>query len=186
MTPPHTTIETPRLLLRRWQDGDAHDLFEYASDPEVGPVAGWPPHQSVEESRQIVQTVFAAPETYAVCLKQDGRAIGAIGLKFGDGADLADADNEAELGYWLGRPFWGQGIMTEAAGAVLRRAFQDMGLARVWAGYYDGNERSRRVLEKCGFRHWRTTEDVDVPLMGETRTEHAGCIMREEWAPLSF
>ena len=182
MTLSQKTIETDRLVLRRWQDDDAESLYEYASDPNVGPVAGWPPHKSIEESRQIIRTVFSAPETYAVCLKEDGKAIGAIGLKFGDDAELADADDEAELGYWLGRPFWDQGIMSEAAKAILRHAFEILELARVWAGYYDGNERSRRVLEKCGFRYRWTTEDVDVPLMGEKRTGHVSCITREEWS----
>ena len=185
MTSSQETIETNRLVLRRWQDGDADSLYEYARDPAVGPIAGWPSHQSVEESREIIGTVFAAPETYAVCLKDDGRAIGAIALKFGDDADLADADDEAELGYWLGRPFWGQGIMSEASEAILRHAFEDLDLARVWSGYYEGNKRSWRVQEKCGFRYQRTCEGVDVPLMGERRTEHVSCITRKEWEQLS-
>ena len=180
----NATIETKRLVLRHWEDADAESLYEYAKDPAVGPIAGWPAHKSVDESLDVIRTVFNNPETYAVCLKSDNVAIGAIGLKFGDNADLADADDEAELGYWIGKPFWGQGLIPEAANAILAHAFEDLGLTRVWAGYYDGNERSRRVQEKCGFRYLWTSEDVDVPLMGEKRTGHVCCITREEWDAL--
>ena len=71
-------LETERLVLRRWEDSDAGDLFEYAKDPDVGPIAGWPPHQSIEESREVIKNVFTGREAYAVCLKTDGKAIGAI------------------------------------------------------------------------------------------------------------
>ena len=68
-------IETERLILRPWRENDAEALYKYASNPDIGPPAGWPPHTSVENSRDIIRTVFSAPETYAVCLK-DGSPIG--------------------------------------------------------------------------------------------------------------
>ena len=73
-------METERLLLRPWRESDAEILFRYAKDPAVGPAAGWPPHTSVEESLEIIRTVFSAPETYAVVLKQTGVVIGQCGL----------------------------------------------------------------------------------------------------------
>ena len=78
--PERLTLQTERLILRPWEEGDAESLYEYAKDPEVGPIAGWPPHTSVENSRQIIRDVLSADETYAVCLKEDNRAIGCIGL----------------------------------------------------------------------------------------------------------
>ena len=69
-------LQTKRLILRPWREDDAEDLYRYASDPEVGPPAGWPPHTSVENSREIIRTVLSAPETYAVCLKENGKSIG--------------------------------------------------------------------------------------------------------------
>ena len=177
-------IETERLILRRWETGDAQSLFEYASDPLVGPPAGWPPHGSLDESRRVIDEVLCKPETWAICLKTDGRAIGAISLKLKGMTDLTDRDDECELGYWLGRPFWGRGIMPEAVRAVLRRAFVGLGMSRVWCGYYDGNLKSKRVQEKCGFRYQWTTEEVDVPLMQEKRRGHVSCLTREEWRGL--
>ena len=85
-------LETERLVLRRWEDSDAGDLYEYAKDPDVGPIAGWPPHQSIEESREVIKNVFTGREAYAVCLKTDGKTIGAIELKLNGYTDMTDRD----------------------------------------------------------------------------------------------
>ena len=176
-------LETERLILRPWEEADAEECYRYAKDPRVGPIAGWPAHRSVEESRDVIRNVFIGKEAYAVCLKSDGRAVGAIELKlFGSrGNDLATADDECEMGYWLGKPFWGQGIIPEAAGEMLRHAFEDLGMAKVWAGYYEGNTKSKRVQEKVGFRYQWKSEGVEVPLMNETRTGYVSCITKDEW-----
>lgn len=174
-------LKTERLILRPWEEGDAPNLYEYAKDPAVGPIVGWPPHKSVEESKEIIRTVFSGAEAYAVCLASDGKAIGAIELKLNGHTDMTDRDDECELGYWLGKPFWGQGLMPEAAKEIIRHGFEDLGMRAIWCGYYDGNEKSKRVQEKCGFQYVRTTEGLDVPLMGEKRTGHASLLTREQW-----
>jgi len=74
------TLETESLILRPWKEDDAESLYKYAKNPEVGPIAGWPVHTSVENSREIIKSVLAADETYAVCLREDNVAIGSIGL----------------------------------------------------------------------------------------------------------
>lgn len=83
-------IETSRLILRPWQDEDAASLFRYASDPDIGPIAGWPPHTSVEHSLEIIRTVFSAPEVYAVVLKDTGEPVGCCGIMFADSLHTAD------------------------------------------------------------------------------------------------
>ena len=172
-------LETKRLILRPWTEADAETLYEYAKDPRVGPAAGWPVHTDVEESRRIIREVLSAPETYAIVLKETGQPVGCISLKFH--SDLAKADDECELGYWVGVPYWGRGIMPEAAEVLIRHAFEDLHVARIWCGYYDDNLQSRRVQEKCGFRYKWTTEQIEVPLMHEVRTGHVSCLTREEW-----
>ena len=174
-------LKTERLILRRWEDSDAESLFEYAADPDVGPIAGWPPHQSIEESRDVIKNVFNGKEAYAICLKTDDRAIGAIELKLNGHTDLTDRDDECELGYWLGKPFWGQGIMPEAVKEILRHAFEKIGMTKVWAGYYEGNLKSKRVQEKSGFRYQWKSEGVDVPLMHEKRTGHVSSLTKDQW-----
>ncbi|WP_405358364.1 GNAT family N-acetyltransferase, partial [Ruminococcus sp.] len=120
-------LYTERLILRPWADSDAESLYEYARDDRVGPIAGWPVHTSVENSREIIRTVLSVPETYAVCLKEDNKAIGSVGLKTGKKSILDLPDAEGEIGYWIGVPFWGQGLIPEAVREIIRHAFEDLG-----------------------------------------------------------
>lgn len=179
-------LTTERLLLRPWKETDAESLYEYAKDPRVGPIAGWPVHTSVENSRQIIREVLSAEETYAVCLKEDGKAIGSIGLMIGTASNLNLPDAEGEIGYWIGVPFWGQGFIPEAVKELLRHGFKDLGLNKIWCGYFEGNIKSKRVQEKCGFIYHHTNKDIDWKLMGDIRTEHVTCIDRERlyWCDL--
>ena len=174
-------LMTQRLILRRWNQKDAEDLYRYACDPDVGPIAGWPPHKSIDESRAVIRDVLNGREAYAICLKEDGRAIGAIELKLNGHTDLTDRDDECEMGYWLGKPFWGRGIVPEAVTEMLRRAFEDIGMQKVWVGYYEGNSKSKRVQEKCRFRFQRKSEGVDVPLMQEKRTGYVSSLTKDQW-----
>lgn len=104
-------LTTERLILRPWAETDAEDLYRYAKDNRVGPIAGWPPHSSVDNSAEIIRTVFSAPETYAVCLKEDNRAIGSIGLMIGARSDKEIPDTEGDR--LLDRcPVLGQGADT--------------------------------------------------------------------------
>ena len=173
-------IETERLILRPWQESDAEDLYTYAKDPEVGPPAGWPTHTSVENSREIINTVLSRSETYAVCLK-DGKPIGSVGLHLNGSTDMTDRDDECELGYWIGKPFWGQGLIPEAARELLRYAFEELGMRAVWCGYYEGNEKSRKVQTKLGFVYQHKTEGLEVSLMNEIRTGHCNLMTKERW-----
>ena len=175
-------FETERLILRPWDESDAEDLYEYAKDARVGPPAGWPPHTSVENSREIIRNVLSDEETYAMVLKETGKPIGSVGLHRND---LASKDDELELGYWVGVPYWGQGLVPEASEEMLRHAFEDLGLARVWCGHYLGNEKSKRVQEKLGFKYQWTNENVPVPQMGETRTGIVNMMTREDWLTMT-
>ena len=174
-------LYTERLILRPWEDSDAESLYEYARDDRVGPIAGWPVHTSVENSREIIRTVLSVPETYAVCLKEDNKAIGSVGLKIGKKSILDLPDTEGEIGYWIGTPFWGQGLIPEAVREIIRHAFEDLGFETLWCGYFDGNEKSRNAQEKCGFTYHHTDKDVYLALTSDIRTAHVTRLTREEW-----
>lgn len=178
-------IETERLILRPWVVEDAESLFEYAKNPDVGPIAGWPPHKSMEESRSIINTVLSGKQCYAICLKKDNKAIGAIEFRLKGHTDMTTSDDECELGYWIGKPFWGNGYMPEAVKALLSYGFEELQMTTIWCGYYDGNIRSKRVQEKCGFTYYRTTNDVEVPLMNEISIGHTNILTKERWMLLS-
>lgn len=124
--------------------------------------------------------VLSAPETYAVVDKETNRPIGSIGLMIGKASSIGIPDTEAELGYWLGVPHWGKGLIPEAAREIIRYAFQDLKLETLWCGYYDGNVKSKKVQEKCGFQYRYTKKNVYCALLDEVRTEHITCLRRED------
>ena len=177
-------LETNRLILRHWVESDAESLYEYAKNPEVGPIAGWPPHKDINESLSVIKNVFTGAECYAICEKGSNRAIGAVELKLNGHTDMTERDDECELGYWLGKPFWGKGYMPEAVRALLRHGFETLGMTTIWCGYYDGNNKSKRVQEKVGFVYHHTCNEVPVPLMNELRIGHTNYMTRKQWEML--
>ena len=94
---------------------------------------------------------------------------------------MTDKEDECELGYWIGKPYWGQGLIPEAARELLRFAFEQLGMTTVWCGYYEGNEKSRRVQEKLGFTYCYTTPDLELPLLNEVRVGHTQKLTKEDW-----
>lgn len=172
------TRTTERLVLRPWRETDAENLYRYACDGQVGPAAGWKPHESVEESRQIIRTVLSQPDTLAVLLRErPEETIGSVGVF---PTDAPDGKGEPEIGYWIGRPFWGQGLIPEAVRELLHWCFMERGAARVWCGYSPGNDKSRRVIEKCGFTYVCDGSPVLWP-DGQERVTCYYAVTRENW-----
>ncbi len=145
------TLETERLTFRRWQDADADILFEYASDPELGPRAGWPPHQSVEESHTIIRDVFGGDTMWAIVLKETSKIVGCIGYLPHGMSNIPIGEAEAEVGYWIARPYWNQDICTEALRWLIGYCFNTMHFTALWGDFFVDNPASGRVMEKCGF-----------------------------------
>lgn len=180
-------LETQRLILRPWTPEDAADLYEYARDPRVGLVAGWPVHKDLHESLEIIRTLFSAPGVFAMELKnaQDAqdmqgrsKVVGSVGFTDRHRTELPCPDDE--VGYCLNPAYWGQGLMPEAVGALLRHGFAQLGLETIWCDHYEGNMRSRRVIEKCGF-YYQFAQESEVHLLGETRMTHYYALKKEDW-----
>ena len=174
-------LETERLILRPWSESDAESLYEFAKDSRVGPIAGWPVHTSIENSKQIIRDVLSADETHAIVQKGEEKAIGSIGLMIGEKSNLNIRYDEAEIGYWIGVPYWGKGMVPEAVEELMKYAFEKAGILKIWCGYFDGNEKSKRVQEKCGFKYHHTESNKEWPLMQDVRTEHITYINKEQW-----
>lgn len=171
-------LTTERLILRPWKETDAPALYKYASDDRVGPPAGWPVHKSVDESLEIIRTVFAQEGVFAVTRKGDDEAIGCIGVIRGAASNFDIGDDEGEISYWIGVPFWGQGLIPEATREIIRYSFNDLKLRNLWCGYFDGNEKSKRVQGKCGFRHHHTSALTYCPMTDDYRIEHVTLLTR--------
>lgn len=171
-------LETPRLLLRPFTEADAADLFDYAKDPRVGPIAGWPPHENLAASREIIRTVLSMPGVFAMVLKENGKVVGSVG--FVNNHPAGETCPDDELGYGLHPDYWGRGLMPEAAEAVLAWGFGQQRLERIWCGHYAGNWRSDRVICKCGF-HYQFSRVEFVKGMGEERLTYYYLLTKENW-----
>ena len=150
------TLTTERLLLRPWRESDLADFHEYARVDGVGQMAGWAPHRDLEESRQILSRFIAGKRTFA--LEYQGKVIGSLGIEQYDERLYPEFDRlrVREIGYVLSKDYWGQGLMPEAVKAVMQWLFEEEKLDFILCGHFDHNSRSRRVIEKCGFRYLGT------------------------------
>lgn len=152
------TIETERLILRPFRQDDLQDFYEYASVEGVGEMAGWQHHGNIEKSQEILEHFITEDKTFAIVFKGNGKVIGSLGVEtYGMEAALTEFTDYRgrEIGYVLSKDYWGQGLMPEAVKAVIDYLFHDLDLDFLTCGYYDFNNQSKRVQEKCGFKPYR-------------------------------
>lgn len=151
-------IETDRLILRAFEQGDLNDFFEYASVEGVGEVAGWNHHENINETQEILDGFIREDKVFAVVLKENNKVIGSLGVeRYGMEDVLSEfSDYEGrEIGYVLSKEYWGRGLMPEAVKAVCDYMFNVVGLDFLTCGYFTFNSQSKRVQEKCGFKPYR-------------------------------
>lgn len=170
-------LETPRLILRPPRLDDAPDIQTYASEWELAKTTLNIPHPYPENAAlEWMQMLIEAPESdnyyFTVCLK-DSTLVGAFNV------GVIPRHHHAEIGYWIGRPFWGQGYASEAARRAVVFCFEELNLNRVFANYFTTNPASRRVMEKAGMIHEGTLKQhyfrwdnyIDVGICGITRED---------------
>ena len=151
-------IETERLILRPFKQSDLHDFYEYASVLGVGEMAGWKHHETIEKTQEILDMFIKEDKTFAIVFKGNNKVIGSLGIeKYGLEEKLTEFNGYygREIGYILSKDYWGQGIMPEAVAAVIDYLFNKLHLDFLTCGYYDFNNQSKRVQEKCGFKPYR-------------------------------
>ncbi len=171
-------IETGRLTLRGFAEPDADDLFRYASDPDIGPQAGWKPHETRAESLAAIRTFVAQDNIWAIERKSDRRVIGSLVLHPDKWRNLPDT---RMLGYVLARDCWGSGYMGEAVERAIRYGFEEMNLRLISVSHYTFNKRSRRVIERCGFIREGTLRQTFLRYDGAVFDESVYSLLREEW-----
>ena len=169
------TLETPRLKLRPYTEADIAELLPLIGTREVAATTLRIAHPYTEQDARDFLTLAQEPGRIwlAITLRSDGRQIGGIGLR------VDDQHQHAELGYWLGVQYWGQGYATEAAREMLRYGFEDLGLHRIFASHFKHNAASGRILVKLGMHyegcqreHLRKWDEfVDSELYGSLRQE---------------
>ena len=161
-------IETERLILRKWCKYDYLDMYDYASDDRVGPNAGWPVHRTIEDSKKIVDMFIDGDEEYAVVLKSENKVIGGVGLHYKKIDKNMKDGNVREIGYVLNPRYWGSEYIPEAVRALIKFGFEELDLDLIWCGHFDFNDKSRRVIEKCGF-NFKFEKDRKLPSTSYTR-----------------
>ena len=170
------SVETERLLLRRWRPGDFADFQRMAMDRELMLAAGGEPAADIGAARRRFRR--AVQEGYAITWKEGGKVLG----HFQFARDLGCRNiSSFIIGYWLEKPYWGQGIMTEALGAMVRHGFEKKKAEVLAIGHQVGNEGSRRVIEKCGFCYEGTRRRALRRSDGAVFDDVCYSILREEY-----
>lgn len=140
-------METERLILRKSAKSDAPDILEYAKDVETVEFLEWSGVKTVDEAlNAIINFHWSNPGIWAIELKENQKCIGAIDIR------VEPEHNKAGFGYVLNRNYWNKGYMTEALSVVLKLCFEKLDLNKVEALHYVGNERSGKVMQKCGMK----------------------------------
>lgn len=171
-------LETPRLMLRAFEPEDLDDFYEYASNPEVGPNAGWPPHKSKDITLEILNNFIETEEVWAIVQKETGKVIGSLGMH---NDEKRRGVNARMIGYVLSKDYWGQGLMTEAVKEVLDYLFNDVRVDVVSIYHYPFNMRSKRVIEKCGFKFEGVLRCATKIYDGNVYDHYCYSILREEY-----
>lgn len=147
-------LETERLILRTLNLDDLDDFFSYCIKPNIGPNAGWRPHETKTESLAILQMMIKENEVWGIELKENHHLIGTIGLHVRNFENAIA--NQKEIGYVLDDTYWHQGLMTEAVRKVIAYAFEVEELTKVLCGHATSNLRSKHVIERTGFTYTHT------------------------------
>lgn len=163
-------IETERLYLRYWNEDDADELYKLAKDPDVGPACGWQPHKNIEETSAVLKNILMTDWTYAIILKETGKVIGCISHGGKAVSGYCENENQVEIGFWLGKEYWGNGYIPEACGQVIKYCFEELKVEKIWCAHYTENLKSKRAQEKCGFKYAYTDEK---------RSNIVNCIVQE-------
>lgn len=178
------TLETERLILRGWQESDAADMFEFAKSPNVGPNAGWKPHDNIDESIEIIKSFIIKDDVWAIVDKATSKVIGSLGLHNDD--KRSQKIKSKMIGYVLSEDYWGRGFATEAVKKVLEFAFNELDLIIVAVGHYRFNQRSKRVIEKCGFKYEGTMRLANIIYNGTIYDDVCYSITKDEWKDLQL
>ncbi|MCI9438711.1 MAG: GNAT family N-acetyltransferase [Lachnospiraceae bacterium] len=175
----YKSLETERLILREWRLEDAEDLYEYAGNPEVGPMAGWTPHSDRAYSLEVLKRYRESGDIWAVALRETGKVIGQLRMYPDENRGKYVAKY---ISYALSADYWGQGLMTEAVKAVIRYAFEEEeGIDLLSVFHSPDNARTRRVIEKCGFTFEITLKDAYAGYDGQVCDSVCYSLLREAY-----
>lgn len=168
-------IETKNFILRAWEESDSPFLYYYAKEAEIGKLTGWLPHKNEAESLELIRTIFAEEDVFAIYSKEKKHPIGSIGLH------STSSSKEREIGCWLGKEYWRKGFMSEIFSRILNYAFEDLGLERVIATSFVENIASAKLQEKFHFRLLGIEEEKQHPILKVPKKIRTAVLERKDW-----
>lgn len=175
-------IETKRLILRQYKKSDFDDYYEFASNPEVMLASGSKPVKSYTD-RQSFERAMLDEDCFAIVLKAENKVIGQI--KYQDDIHRYKV-NSVSIGYELSKPYWGNGYMPEALRAMVKNAFENKGVEVIGISHFTINDKSRRVIEKCGFKHEASIPKAYKRFDGTVFDDETYHILKEEYEELKL
>lgn len=179
-------IETDRLFIRNWEIADYSDMFEFDSDEKVNPNAGCSVVRDIKKIKNRLKTLMSNNMSFAIVLKLENKVIGTIGM---DEIILDESFkdlNQRYIGYRLNSSYWGKGYATEATQYFIKYLFENLDLELVWSSHYDFNDKSKRVIEKCGFQYKFSRDTTVKALENRTVTELFYNLNKEEYYEIKY
>lgn len=158
-------IKTKRIILRAFKETDIYDFYEYAKVDGVGEMAGWHHHESVEDSKEILDEFIKEKKTFAIEYK--GKVIGSVGIENYNEELLPEFAHKKgrEIGFVLSKDYWGQGLMPESVKAVLDYLLNEINVDFIICCHSVTNIQSKRVQEKCGFVPYKNINDKCINVL---------------------
>lgn len=177
-------LETDRLILRNFEMSDIDDYYEYASLPNVGPMAGWDAYTDYDKAVKRMEYQVGKPFLFALVLKEQNKVIGTIELmdvhkeRF---ENLEIKDGAKEIGFVLSSKYWGRGIMPEACKKLMEYAFEKLSTPEIFIGHAEANTQSGRVQEKLGFEVIGRMPNYRIWLDGKNTDFIQRKLTKEQW-----
>ena len=177
-------IETNRLILRKFEDTDAEDMYEYSSNENISKYVLWKRHENIEVSKEFIKYILSnysrgeLPAPWAIVYKENGKVIGTIEF-----VEYNIEDKYAEIGYAISEDYWGQGITVEAAKELLDIGFNILDLNRIQARCMIENVQSAKVMSKMGMIYEGTLRKYNI-IKGSFKDIKMYSILKEEWLNL--
>ena len=179
-------LETKRLILRNYKMSDLEDYWEYVQMEDVGPRCGWPAYTDKNKAKERLEIESKKQHQFAIELKENHKVIGSVEL-FDTKAERypnCDLTNSKEIGFLLSKNYWGHGYMPEAVKEVMRFAFEDVGIDKIYISHAEKNHNSGIVQDKLGFRIIGRVQNYREWVDGTMTDGIVRCMTKLDWEKL--
>ena len=177
-------LESKRIYLRRFEEKDAATLLKWGQNERYHAMAGFQRMQNMDQAVKSVHQYMARPESYVICLRDNNEVIGLVELYERGMDEQSGLLKTKEIGFLLDQAFEGHGYMTEAVRLILTYAFKRKRQVEVWAGTFDDNEKSQKLLRRLGFHYAYTVDYSQMSALFAFKEKYY-LLKKEEWLKIN-